>query len=80
MAIVFGLFNALSSLAHAVTPAPTAAQREFVRAILARQGIQVPAGWPPSPGFDWAGTIAPAVFAALLIALAIFLLRRANRA
>jgi len=71
---------AASSVGHAVTPAPTPAQRELMRAIVARQGIPVPAGWPPSPGFDWFGTIAPAVFALLLVTLTVVLLRRAHRA
>jgi hypothetical protein len=80
VAIVIGLFSALDSLGHALPPVPTAAQRELARAIMAQQGINVPAGWPPNPGFDWAGTITPGVFAVLLITLGIILLRRASRA
>jgi hypothetical protein len=80
-AIVIGLFSAVDSVARALAP-PTisAAQRELARQIVARQGFQVPPGWPPNPGFDWAGTITSAVVAVLLIGLGIFLLRRANRA
>ena len=79
-AIVVGLFSALDALGHAVTAGPTAAQREAMRAIMASRGYQVPAGWPPSQGVDWAGAAASAVIAALLIVLGVYLLRRARRA
>jgi hypothetical protein len=78
--IVAGLGNALNSVAHALASGATAAQAAAARAIMTSQGMQVPAGWPPRPGFDWAGTITSAVFAIALIALGVCLLRRANRA
>jgi hypothetical protein len=47
--------------------------------LMARQGISVPL--PPSPGFDWAGTLTPAAIAGLLVVLVILLhLARARRA
>lgn len=55
-------------------------QREKIaRQILAHEGVQLPRGFriPASagPGFDWAGTITPAVFAVLLLMLIIVLYR-----
>jgi hypothetical protein len=79
-AIVVGLFSALNSVAHALATGPTAAQAAAARAIMTSQGMQVPPGWPPRPGFDWGGTITSAVFAIALMALGVYLLRRANRA
>ena len=73
------------SLSSALSYAPkTLQQREFAQhvaeQVLARQGISVPVPLPANPGFDWAGTITPAVIALLLIALIIFLrVRRADR-
>lgn len=68
------LANGLSTPARAHVP--TAAQRELARQVLASHGIHVsnipvqPAG---APGFDWAGTITPAVIALLLVALIVVL-------
>jgi hypothetical protein len=61
----------------ALSQGPSPQQREFAREFAARQGIRVPAGFPPSPGFDWAGTITPGAIAVLLVVLIIFL--RVNR-
>jgi hypothetical protein len=47
---------------------------------MARQGFPVPPGFPPSPGFDWPGTIAPGAIAVLLVVLAICLRVRLARA
>jgi hypothetical protein len=71
------------SISTALSYAPeTLQQREFARQVaekvLARQGISVSVPLPASPGFDWGGTITPAVIALLLIGLIIFL--RASRA
>jgi hypothetical protein len=71
------------SVSSALSYAPkTLQQREFAQhvaeQVLARQGISVPVPLPANPGFDWAGTITPAVIALLLIGLIIFL--RARRA
>jgi Domain of unknown function (DUF1707) len=68
------LANGLSTPAPAHVP--TAAQREFARQVLASQGIHVsniPVQPATVPGFDWAGTITPAVIALLLIALIVVL-------
>lgn len=60
----------------------TLQQREFARQVaqqaLARQGIRVSVPLPPasSPGFDWAGTVTPLVFAVLLVALIIWVWKR----
>jgi hypothetical protein len=64
------------AIANALSHGPTVQQRELTREILARHGLPVPL--PPSPGFDWAGTITPAAIAVLLVVLVIFL--RVNRA
>jgi hypothetical protein len=68
------LANGLSTPAPAHVP--TAAQREFARQVLASQGIHVsniPVQPATVPGFDWAGTITPALIALLLIALIVVL-------
>jgi len=73
---------ALSALAAALRPVPSLQQRELLREAMERQGMRVPPGFPPNPGFDWVGTIAPGVIAVLLVALIICLrvrLARANR-
>jgi hypothetical protein len=73
------------SISSALSYAPkTLQQREFAQRVaeqvLARQGISVSVPLPANPGFDWAGTITPAVIALLLIGLIIFLrVRRADR-
>jgi hypothetical protein len=71
-------FLALANGLSTPTPAhvPTAAQREFARQVLASQGIHVsniPVQPATVPGFDWAGTTAPAVVALLLIGLIVVL-------
>jgi len=73
---------ALSALAAALKPGLSLQQRELVRAAMERQGMQVPPGFPPNPGFNWVGTIAPGVIAVLLVVLIVCLrvrLARANR-
>jgi Domain of unknown function (DUF1707) len=73
---------ALSALAAALRPGLSLQQRELVREAMERQGMQVPPGFPPNPGFDWVGTIGPGVIAVLLVVLIICLrvrLARANR-
>jgi hypothetical protein len=70
---------AVVAVSNAVNPGPTLQQREFLRAIMARQGLSIPL--PPNPGFDWPGTITPAVIAVLLVVLIIVLrVTRARRA
>jgi DUF1707 SHOCT-like domain len=74
-----------ASIANALSYAPkTLQQREFAQQVaekvLAKQGINVPVPLPANPGFDWVGTITPAVFALVLIGLIIFLhVSRADR-
>jgi len=64
------------ALANGLSSGPDPAKRELARQILAREGLSVPL--PPAPGFDWAGTVTPAVIAVLLIAVIIVV--RATRA
>jgi hypothetical protein len=67
------------AIANALSHGPSLQQRELTREILARHGLSIPL--PPSPGFDWAGTITPAAIAVLLVVLVIFLrVTRADRA
>jgi hypothetical protein len=69
------LSNVLSP-APALTLAQREAQRQIAQQVLAHQGISVTVPLPPpGPGFDWAGTITPAVIAVLLIGLIVVLLR-----
>ena len=59
------------SVTSAISRGPSLQQRELFQAFMARQGIKVPL--PPAAGFNWPGTIAPAVIAVMLIVLIIFL-------
>lgn len=67
------------ALSTALSTGPSLAVREARRAVaqqvLAHQGITITVPLPPAQGFDWAGTITPAVFAVLLIGLIVVLLR-----
>jgi hypothetical protein len=69
------------ALSNALRTGPSLAQREAERElaqqVLARQGISISVPLPPALGFDWAGTITPAVIAVLLIGLIVVL--RATR-
>lgn len=73
------------SITTALSYAPqTLAEREFAQKVaekvLAQRGISVPVPLPTNPGFDWVGTITPAIIAVLLIGLIIALHRsRADR-
>jgi hypothetical protein len=70
-------FAAVAATA-ALSSGPTLQQREFMREMMARQGLSIPL--PPAPGFNWPGTIAPAVIAVLLVVLIVFLrVTRADR-
>jgi len=71
---------AFSALAGALRPGLSPHQREMARQMMARQGVHVPAGFPPAQGFDWIGTIAPGTIAILLILLIIYLRGRLARA
>jgi Domain of unknown function (DUF1707) len=70
---------AFSALVGAVRPGMSPQEREIAREMLARQGVHVPAGFPPNPGFDWVGTMVPGTIAILLIVLIIYLRRRLAR-
>jgi hypothetical protein len=69
-----------SALAGALRPGLSPQQREIAREMLARQGVHVPAGFPPNTGFDWVGTMVPGTIAIVLIVLIIYLRRRLGRA
>lgn len=73
------------ALSNALSTGPSLAQREahrqLAQQVLARQGISISVPLPPAPGFDWVGTITPAVIAVLLIGLiAILRATRTSRA
>lgn len=71
---------AAAAAGNALSQGPSLQQRELVREFAVRQGLPVPPAFPPSPGFDWAGTITPGAVAVLLVVLIIFLRRaRADR-
>ena len=71
---------AFASAAAALSQGPTLQQREFLRSMMARQGVPVPPGFLDRPAFDWAGTIAPGAIAVLLVVLIIYLRVRLSRA
>ncbi|HEX4094675.1 MAG TPA: DUF1707 domain-containing protein [Trebonia sp.] len=66
---------ALVSVANAVSPGPSLHQRELAQQILMQHGISVPL--PPAAGFNWAGTITPAIISLAFVMLIVFL--RATR-
>jgi hypothetical protein len=70
---------ALVSVANAFSHGPTLAQRELIQQIYRQHGITIPL--PPAEGFNWPGTITPAVIS-LLFVVVVILLRttRAKRA
>jgi hypothetical protein len=68
------------AVGDAVNHGPSPEQREFMREMAARHGISLPRGYPVNPGFDWAGTITPAVIAVLLVVLIVCLRLRLARA
>jgi hypothetical protein len=74
---------AATAVSNALSTGPSLAAREAQRAlalqVLARQGITISVPLPPAQGFDWTGTITPAVFAVLLIGLIAVLATRAKR-
>jgi len=73
-----------AALPNALSTGPSLAVREARRAlaqqVLAHQGITISVPLPPARGFDWAGTVTPAVFAVLLIGLIAVLAARTRRA
>lgn len=73
-AFAFGL----ASVSAALASGPSMQQQEFARQMMARQGMPVPPIMP-SPGFNWIGTLTPAVIALLLVLLVIYLRLRLAR-
>ncbi len=76
---VAALCFAAVAASAAASSGPSIHQQEVLRAMAARQGMPVPPLFQ-TPGFDWAGTVTPAVIAVLLVVLAIALRVRAARA
>ncbi len=73
---------AAAAATAALDPGPSLAQQEFMRRMAAQEGLPVPP-LAPRPGFDWPGTLTPAVIAALLavlVAVLLVVLRRARPA
>ena len=69
----------LAAVTNGLNRGPTPQQREWAREVAAHQGLPAP-HFPPSPPFDWVGTLTPAVIAVLLVMLIIFLrVTRAGR-
>jgi len=77
---VAALCFTIVAAANALSTGPTLQQREFFEKMAARHGLPVPPGLPPSPGFDWAGTITPGAIAVLLGVLIVCLCVRLARA
>jgi Domain of unknown function (DUF1707) len=77
-AAVAALCFAPVAAANALSTGATLQQREVFRQFAARHGLPVP-GLPPSPGFNWTGTITPAVIAVVLVVLVICLRGRLTR-
>jgi hypothetical protein len=67
--VAVALANGMSSSSSPATPA----KRALAKEILAGRGITIPA--PVASGFDWAGTVTPAVIAVLLVALIVITIR-----
>jgi Domain of unknown function (DUF1707) len=57
------------AVVNALNTGPTLQQRESMQEIAARLGISMPV--PPASGFNWAGTITPAVVAVLIVVMII---------
>lgn len=66
-AVCFGLI----ALGNAFTQGPTLQQRELAQQIFRQHSITIPL--PPAEGFNWAGTITPAVISLIFVMLVIFL-------
>jgi Domain of unknown function (DUF1707) len=72
-AVCFGLI----AVGNALSQGPTLQQRELAQRIFAERGISIPL--PPATGFNWAGTITPAVISLIFVMLVIFLRTRPKR-
>jgi hypothetical protein len=60
---------ALVAVANAFSHGPTLQEREQVQQIFRAHGVSIPL--PPASGFNWPGTITPAIISLLFIALII---------
>jgi hypothetical protein len=66
----------LIAVANALNPGPTLQQRELIQQIYRQHGQNIPL--PPAAGFNWPGTITPAIIAILFVLLIVVL--RASQA
>ena len=66
----------LIAVANAFSHGPTLQQREIAQQIFRQHGISIPL--PPAAGFNWPGTITPAIISLLFVVLIIVV--RATRA
>ncbi|HEX4288998.1 MAG TPA: DUF1707 domain-containing protein [Trebonia sp.] len=62
---------ALIAVGNAFSQGPTLQQRELIQQIYREHGFSIPL--PPAEGFNWAGTITPAVISLLFVMLVLFL-------
>jgi Domain of unknown function (DUF1707) len=62
---------ALVSVANAFSHGPTLQQRELIQQIYRHNGINIPL--PPAEGFNWPGTITPAIISLVFVVLVIVL-------
>ena len=60
---------ALVAVANAFSHGPTLQEREAAQQIFREHGVSIPL--PPASGFNWAGTITPAIISLLFVALII---------
>jgi hypothetical protein len=73
-ASVLAAVFARAAVANALRPPLTLAQRQLIQQNMARYGIRIPL--PPAQGFDWIGTLVPAIIALALVTLVVARVRR----
>lgn len=73
-ASVLALAFVRDALANALRPPLTLAQRQLEQQNMARHGFRIPL--PPAQGFDWIGTLVPAIMALVLVTLVVARTRR----
>jgi len=66
---------ALVAVANALSRGPSLQQRQLTQQIFAQHGITIPL--PPAEGFNWPGTITPAIVSLVFVLLIVFM--RATR-
>jgi hypothetical protein len=79
VAAVAAFCFATAAAVAALGTGPTLQQKELAEVFAARQGMPAPV-FPPSPPFNWAGTLTPATIAVLLLVLVVLLRVRLARA